>query len=136
MESIYTSQHDSSQHIPGIRISRLEHFETYYRDMSNMYRGRPQLPVWKITVDDPDRSVYYIHPETGIIHHVDTSSRWKYWSYTALHRMRLPGLNSNATLRKTVLWVLLLGGTAVCITGVALSVNYIRRKCCKRQKRY
>ena len=96
--------------------------------MSNMYRGRPQLPVWKITVDDPDRSVYYIHPETGIIRHVDTSSRWKYWSYTALHRMRLPGLNSNATLRKTVLWVLLLGGTAVCITGVALSVNYIRKK--------
>ena len=136
VESIYTSQRDSSQHIPGIRISRLEHFETYYRDMSNMYRGRPQLPVWKITVDDPDRSVYYIHPETGIIRHVDTSSRWKYWSYTALHRMRLPGLNSNATLRKTVLWVLLLGGTAVCITGVALSVNYIRRKCCKRQKRY
>ena len=136
VESIYTSQRDSSQHIPGIRISRLEHFETYYRDMSNMYRGRPQLPVWKITVDDPDRSVYYIHPETGIIRHTDTSSRWKYWSYTALHRMRLPGLNSNATLRKTVLWVLLLGGTAVCITGVALSVNYIRRKCCKRQKLY
>ena len=93
VESIYTSQRDSSQHIPGIHISLLEHFETYYRDMSNMYRGRPQLPVWKITVDDPDRSVYYIHPETGIIHHVDTSSRWKYWSYTALHRMRLPGLN-------------------------------------------
>ena len=136
VESIYTSQRDSSQHIPGIRISRLEHYETYYRDMSNKYRGRPQLPVWKITVDAPDRSVYYIHPETGIIRHVDTSSRWKYWSYTALHRMRLPGLNSNATLRKTVLWVLLLGGTAVCITGVALSVNYIRRKCCKRQKRY
>ena len=136
VESIYASRRDSSQHIPGIRISRLEHFETYYRDMSNMYRGRPQLPVWKITVDDPDRSVYYIHPETGIIRHTDTSSRWKYWSYTALHRMRLPGLNSNATLRKTVLWVLLLGGTAVCITGVALSVNYIRRKCCKRQKLY
>jgi hypothetical protein len=65
VESIYTSQRDSSQHIPGIRISRLEHFETYYRDMSNMYRGRPQLPVWKITVDDPDRSVYYIHPKTN-----------------------------------------------------------------------
>ena len=136
VESIYTSQRDSSQHIPGIRISLLEHFETYYRDMSNMYRGRPQLPVWKIVVDDPDRSVYYIHPETGSIRHTDTSSRWKYWSYTALHRMRLPGLNSNATLRKTVLWVLLLGGTAVCITGVALSVNYIRRKCHKRQKHY
>ena len=74
VESIYTSQRDSSQHIPGIRISRLEHFETYYRDMSNMYRGRPQLPVWQITVDDPDRSAKYIHPETGIIRHVDTPS--------------------------------------------------------------
>ena len=51
VESIYTSQRDSSQHIPGIHISLLEHFETYYRDMSNMYRGRPQLPVWKITVE-------------------------------------------------------------------------------------
>lgn len=35
VESIYTSQRDSSQHIPGIHISLLEHFETYYRDMSN-----------------------------------------------------------------------------------------------------
>ena len=93
-----------------------------------MYRGRPQLPVWKVTVDDADRSVYYIQPETGVIRYVNTSSRFKYWSYTALHRMRLPGLNSNATLRKVVLWVLLLGGTAVSLTGIVLGINYIRRK--------
>lgn len=136
VESIYASADDSLQQLPDIRIVRLEHFETYYRDMSNMYRGRPQLPVWKVTVDDPDRSVYYIHPETGIIRHVDTSSRWKYWTYTALHRMRLPGLNSNATLRKTLLWILLLGGTAVSVTGVALGVNYLGRISRKRHKRH
>lgn len=134
VENIYASRRDSSKPLPALRISRLEHFETYYRDMSNMYRGRPQLPVWKVMVDDPDRSVYYIQPETGIIRHVDTSSRWKYWTYTALHRMRLPGLNSNATLRKSVLWVLLLGGTAVSVTGTALGVNYLRRICHKRTK--
>lgn len=135
IEAIYAAD-SLTQHQPvQLRISQLDRFETYYRDMSSMYRGRPQLPVWKITVNDPDRSVYYIHPETGIVRHVDTSSRWKYWSYTALHRMRLPGLNSNAALRKTVLWVLLLGGTAVSITGIALSVNYLRRKCRKKRKR-
>lgn len=132
VESIYAADSVSRHSRPQMRMTRIDRFETYYRDMSSMYRGRPQLPVWKITVDDPDRSVYYIHPETGIIRYVDTSSRWKYWTYTALHRMRLPGLNSNATLRKTVLWILLLGGTAVSVTGIALSVNYVRRKLRKK----
>ena len=79
--------------------------------------------------------IIYIHPETGIIRYVNTSSRWKYWSYTAMHRMRLPGLNSNTTLRKTVLWILLLGGTVTSVTGIVLSINYVRRKCRKKQKR-
>lgn len=136
VESIYATDSVAPSHRPQIHISRLNHFETYYRDMSSMYRGRPQLPVWKLTVDDPDNSVFYIHSETGMVRYVDTSSRWKYWSYTALHRMRLPGLNSNATLRKTVLWILLLGGTVVSITGITLSINYLRRKCRKKQNRY
>lgn len=136
VESIYVTDSVAFHHRPKIQISQLDHFETYYRDMSSMYRGRPQLPVWKVTVDDPDNSVFYIHPETGMVRYTDTSSRWKYWSYTALHRMRLPGLNSNATLRKTVLWILLLGGTTVSVTGITLSINYLRRKCRKRQKRY
>ncbi|WP_274972938.1 PepSY-associated TM helix domain-containing protein [Bacteroides fluxus] len=134
IESIYASDSTGANAPIPIRMSLLGHFETYYRDMSNMYRERPQLPVWKTVVEDADRSIYYIHPETGIIRHVDTSSRWKYWSYTALHRMRLPGLNSNAALRKTVLWILLLGGSAVSVTGVALSINYLRRKCRRKRK--
>ncbi|MDD6472666.1 MAG: PepSY domain-containing protein [Bacteroidales bacterium] len=128
VESIYAG--DSTYTTKGVSVeaSQISRFETYYRDMSSMYRGRPQLPVWKVTVNDADRSVYYIQPETGVIRYVNTSSRFKYWSYTALHRMRLPGLNSNATLRKLVLWVLLLGGTAVSLTGIVLGINYIRRK--------
>lgn len=128
VESIYTADSIFRHHPAQMRMTRLDRFETYYRDMTGMYRERPQLPVWKVAVNDPDRSVYYIQPETGIVRYVDTSSRWRYWCYTALHRMRLPGLNSNATLRKTVLWILLLGGTAVSVTGMALSVNYVRRK--------
>ena len=135
VESIYDTDSIPAHQRPELHMTLLNHFETYYRDMSSMYRGRSQLPVWKITVDDSDRSVFYIHPETGIIRYVNTSSRWKYWSYTAMHRMRLPGLNSNTTLRKTVLWILLLGGTVTSVTGIVLSINYVRRKCRKKQKR-
>lgn len=135
VESVYAADSIPAHQRPELHMTLLNHFETYYRDMSSMYRGRSQLPVWKITVDDPDRSVFYIHPETGIIRYVNTSSRWKYWSYTAMHRMRLPGLNSNTTLRKTVLWILLLGGTVTSVTGIVLSINYVRRKCRKKQKR-
>ena len=135
VESVYAADSIPAHQRPELHMTLLNHFETYYRDMSSMYRGRSQLPVWKITVDDSDRSVFYIHPETGIIRYVNTSSRWKYWSYTAMHRMRLPGLNSNTTLRKTVLWILLLGGTVTSVTGIVLSINYVRRKCRKKQKR-
>lgn len=132
VERIYAS--DSIQ-CPPLRTARLEQYETYYRNMSAMLQGQPQLPVWKVEVDDPDHSVYYVQPQTGSIRYVNTSTRWRYWTYTALHRMRLPGLNSNATLRKSVLWVLLLGGTTVSLTGVVLSVRYLGRKLRRKKKK-
>ncbi|WP_042369322.1 PepSY-associated TM helix domain-containing protein [Bacteroides neonati] len=111
-----------------LQVSLLNRFETDYRDMSRMYSNRSLLPVWKITVADADGSCYYIHPETGIVKYVNTPARWKYWMYTALHRMRIGVLNSDATLRKSVLWVLLLGGTVCSLSGVILGIRYLRRK--------
>ena len=111
-----------------IETEELDHFELHYRDMSRMYRGIPLLPVWKVTANDKDHSVYYVNPKTGSLRYVNTTARWEYWMYTALHRLRIPGLNSNVVLRKTLLWILLLGGTVVSLTGVVLGVNYILRK--------
>lgn len=118
-----------------LQVNLLNEFETDYRDMSRMYRNRSLLPVWKIAVNDADRSVYYIHPETAAVRYVNTTARWKYWMYTALHRLRIQGLNSSAALRKSVLWVLLLGGTVVSLSGVVLGVRYIGRKCRKKRKK-
>ena len=50
--------HGDSIHL---KVELIDKFETYYRDMSRMYRDRSLLPVWKITVDDHDHSCYYIH---------------------------------------------------------------------------
>ena len=118
-----------------LHVALINEFETYYRDMSRMYRDRSLLPVWKVTVGDADKSCYYIHPETATVRYVNDTARWKYWMYTALHRLRIQGLNSSPTLRKTVLWVLLLGGTVCSLSGVVLGVRYIERKCRKKIKR-
>ncbi len=127
LESLYKNNVPGTK-IPQIKLTPITHYETYYRDMSNMMKERRQLPVWKAVVEDPNNSIFYIHPETGDIRYVDTASRWKYWSFTALHRMRFPGLCSNITLRKALLWILLLGGSVVSLSGVVLGIKYIKRK--------
>lgn len=119
---------DSAQ----IQATLINKYETFYRDMSRMYRGRSLLPVWKITVDDADKSCYYIHPQTASVRYVNDTARWKYWMYTALHRLRIQGLNDSPVLRKTILWILLLGGTLCSLSGVVLGVKYIKRKCIKK----
>lgn len=119
-------------------VTQLHQFETYYRDMSRMYKNKALLPVWKIEVDDHDQSCYYIHPKTGEVKYINQNSRIKYWTYTALHRLRIQGLNSSPQLRKGILWVLLIGGTMVSLSGVVLGIRYLRRKTKKynrRQKR-
>ena len=132
VRQVYLADSVFGGNVPDMEIESIDHYETYYRNMSNMLHGAEQLPVWKISVSDPDNSTFYVQPKTGTMRYVSTSSRWHYWMYTALHRMRIGVLNENAFMRKTVLWVLLIGGTVVSATGVVLGVNYVRRKCRKR----
>lgn len=123
-ENIVRSIHPNDR----LTVTFLKHFETYYRDMSRMYKDKELLPVWKVEVENPEASCYYINPVSGDVKYVNRADRIKYWTYTALHRLRIQGLNSSPQLRKTILWILLLGGTAVSLSGVVLGVNYIRRK--------
>jgi len=47
VESVYAADSIPAHQRPELHMTLLNHFETYYRDMSSMYRGRSQLPVWK-----------------------------------------------------------------------------------------
>jgi hypothetical protein len=109
-----------------LQVEELDHFETYYRARS-MIDTDKLLPVWKITADDVDNSVFYMNPRDASVRHVDRSSRLNYWAYTALHRMRIGFLNSNPTLRKTLIWILMLGGAGLSFTGIVLGINRFRR---------
>ena len=122
VESIYTSQRDSSTTYPRHTYLPARTF----RDLLSRHEQYVSRTTPASRLEDnggrpgPERLLH--SPGNGNHPPCRHLLPLEYWSYTALHRMRLPGLNSNATLRKTVLWVLLLGGTAVCITGVGVKV--------------
>lgn len=98
--------------------------ELYYRVHS---KGTSILPVVKVTMNDADEGVFYINPSNGVVRYVDSTSRWGYWMYPALHKLRLPGIVDVEWLRLLLSWIVLLGGAAVSLSGVILGCRYIKR---------
>ena len=111
-------------HKPILQISELTDYDTYYTE--NKKRHQP-LPVWKISVNDIDHSCYYISPQTGSIRNFNTHSRCGFWMYQGLHSLNIKWLVSNHVVWTIVIWILLLGGTALSFTGIILGIKYMIR---------
>jgi PepSY-associated transmembrane protein len=85
------------------------------------------LPVYRIVVDDGDRTRFYLDPVSGaVLRRADSNARWHRYLFAGLHR-----LDFTASLRARPLWdvvmiALLLGGIGVCGTGVYLAIRRIR----------
>lgn len=107
-----------------IQLSLLEEYDTYYFPRR---KQETPLPVYKVTIEDTDKSTYYINPHTGSCRYIDTPSRWMHWLYPALHSLNTHFFSMHPVLREIVLWILMLGGTGVSVTGVWLGVRHIRR---------
>ena len=85
------------------------------------------LPVWRVTVDDDDHSTYYINPVNGDCRYYNDNRRSGKWMYTGLHALNTSFFSPRPALRRTILWLLLIGGTAVSLTGVFLTFRRIKR---------
>ena len=113
-------------------ISLMTEFDNYYVGFTK----RMELPVYKVVADDADKSVFYVNPNTGRTRYFNKNLRAGKWIYPAFHSLRFKFFAEHRLLRDIVLWILLLGGTAVSFTGVVLGVKYVgrlmrRRKCRK-----
>ncbi len=121
---------------PGesISVSLMEEYDSYYLDL----KGKLPLPVWKIQVDNKDRNVYYIDPCSGNSRSFNTHSKWQFQLYQGFHSLRYKIFDGRRGAWTVVMWVLLLGGAFVSLTGVVLGVKYVirlfRRKRRKRDK--
>ena len=107
----------------AIHIEWLDHYDTYY--LPKKYRAA--LPVWKVTIDDVDGSTYYIHPYRGTSRYMDRAARWQHWAYPALHSLNFRVLTERPWLWHTVMWILMLGGSFVSLSGVYLALRCLLR---------
>ncbi|WP_212001882.1 PepSY domain-containing protein [Chitinophaga sp. HK235] len=103
----------------------LNHYDDYY--YSRTFEKR--LPVLRVKVDNSEQTWYYFDLKTGqlALRH-EKGSRLERWLYHGLHSLDFSFLVYRRPLWDIVVWVLMLGGTAVSITGLVLTWKWLRRK--------
>jgi uncharacterized iron-regulated membrane protein len=100
-------------------------YDAYYytRDSSK------PLPVIRYAFNDKMATVVYADPVTGatLLRNNDSSRRLR-WLYHGLHSFDFPRFHTSRPLWDITLLILLLGGTALSFTGIALTIKWMRRK--------
>ncbi len=87
-----------------------------------------ELPVYRVVLDDADRSRYYFHATSGrLIKKVDGAARGYRWWFEALHRGDFAGLSRQRPLWDIVMLTLLAGVTVGAVTGVYLGFRRLTR---------
>ena len=107
-----------------VKATLMDRYDNYYVSQKQAL----PLPVIKVAADDADRCVYYINPRNGSCRYYNTNRRAGKWMYSGLHAFNTSFFARHPLLRKSLLWVLLLGGTVVSATGVVLTLRRLRRK--------
>jgi len=114
--------------LPGRRLAaldRLDHEDAYY------YSGfdrKAEFPVYRARFDDAQATTFYLDGRTGrLLEALDDAQRQGRWLRTGLHDFDFfAGLRARPVW-DLVVWVLLAGVTAVCVTGAWMGLQRIGR---------
>lgn len=87
------------------------------------------LPVFRVVLDDPQQTRYYIDPETGrLLLKVDGARRWYRWLFEALHRGDFAPWIRQRPVWDIVMIALLTGVTLSSVTGTWMGLRRLRRR--------
>lgn len=109
----------------------LEKYDTYYIHRA----GKRPLPVWRIAIDTKDHHTYYIDPKTGMYRMYADNERIDAWMFMKFHRLQFAPLVNTPGAWTVVMWTFLLIGLITSLTGLMLTVDYIRRLLRRRAKK-
>lgn len=114
------------QKVVGIeqeKTNKLHHYNQYYYDTD---KEKP-LPVLQYYKKDSDL-VYYADPRRAkIVHKESVNGRWHRWLYDGLHTWNF-SLGWHDSLSWQIMIILFLsGGTALSVTGVILTVRWLKK---------
>ena len=108
----------------AMKVTVLDKFDNYYLSR----RVKLDLPVYKIEIEDDNGSLYYVNPETGYIRYLNNNKIVRKWLFNAPHYLDIDWLVARPWLWHSSLWVLCVGCAVVCISGLVLGCNVLRRK--------
>lgn len=101
------------------------HGDSYYYS----HHAHPPFPVYRVVLNDPESTRYYIDPTDGsLLRKIDGSGQWWRWLFSAAHQW-----DFSATLRQRPIWdavviTLLAGMSTLALTGAWLAVRHLRRR--------
>lgn len=99
----------------------------YDSDYYARKKDRVPLPVYRVVADDYMHTHIYYQPETLVMRRIDDDSRLRSLLYGGLHRLNLKWLTDRPVLWHIVMFTLLIGGSLLSLTGVAVSLKWIIR---------
>jgi hypothetical protein len=85
------------------------------------------LPVYRVILNDEQRTRYYLDPANGaLLQRADANGRWHRWLFGGLHRLDFTALMRTRPLWDVLVLVLMLGGLGISVTGCYLGVRRVR----------
>ena len=85
------------------------------------------MPVYRVILNDEEQTRYYLDPNTGaLVQRADSTGRWRRWLFSGLHRLDFTAVMRERPFRDILMWLTMLGGLAISLTGVYLAVRRIR----------
>lgn len=105
-------------------VTVIDQYEEYYLSRK---RELP-LPVYKVEVDNADKSRYYINPKTGDFQYLNKSRKAKKWLFSGLHYFHIKWLVERPVLWAIVIWTLCIGVALLSLTGIWMGIKYTIRK--------
>ena len=91
-------------------------------------RNMLTLPVYKVVIDDELHTRHYFNPETLYHRQIDDNGRLRGVLYSGLHSLNFKFLAERPLLWNVVMYVLMLGGTFLSLSGVVLTFKWLGRK--------
>lgn len=109
-----------------VSIELLQRFDSYYQ-LTKM--GSRPLPVLRIVLHDSNSSWLYVSTKSGeLVTVFDKSRRAERWLYRALHTFNIQWLKEHELLRKMLLLLVCAAGTVISISGLMLTLKWLKRK--------
>ncbi len=108
----------------GIAVQKFEQLtseDSYYYG----HKNDASLPVYRVLMNDEEKTRLYIHNETGSVRTLGASGRMSRWIRSGLHGLDFPVLRIRP-IWDVVVILLLLGVTSLCMIGTWLAIKRVR----------